>query len=122
MKPPVVGLLVGLVAVLLCGPGYAQEDVSKFPSKPITYIVPVTPGTGTDLSVRHITKEVEKYLKQPIVVVNRPGGALTLGTAAIATAKPDEYTIGFSGRDLDAYVFQSYNYFSKTLKEMGIIK
>jgi tripartite-type tricarboxylate transporter receptor subunit TctC len=98
MKPSIVGLLVGLaVAVLLCGPGYAQEDVTKFPSKPITYIVPVTPGTGTDLSVRLIAKEAEKFLKQPIIVVNKPGGALTLGTAAIATAKPDGYTIGFTG-------------------------
>ncbi len=98
MKPSIAGLLAGLaVAVLLCGSGYTQEDVSRFPSKPITYIVPVTPGTGTDLSVRLIAKEAERFLKQPVVVVNKPGGALTLGTAAIATAKPDGYTIGFSG-------------------------
>ena len=98
MKPTITRLLLCLsTAVALCAPAYAQEDVSKFPSKPITYIVPVTPGTGTDLSVRLIAKEAEKFLKQPIVVVNKPGGALTLGTAAIATAKPDGYTIGFSG-------------------------
>ncbi|HME44054.1 MAG TPA: tripartite tricarboxylate transporter substrate binding protein [Syntrophorhabdales bacterium] len=98
MKPTITRLLVCLSTVVaLCAPAYAQEDVSKFPSKPITYIVPVTPGTGTDLSVRLIAKEAEKFLKQPIVVVNKPGGALTLGTAAIATAKPDGYTIGFSG-------------------------
>ncbi|HUJ88548.1 MAG TPA: tripartite tricarboxylate transporter substrate binding protein [Syntrophorhabdales bacterium] len=98
MKPTITRLLLCLsIAVALCAPAYAQEDVSKFPSKPITYIVPVTPGTGTDLSVRLIAKEAEKFLKQPIVVVNKPGGALTLGTAAIATAKPDGYTIGFSG-------------------------
>ncbi len=82
---------------LLCGAAVSQEDVAKYPGKPITYIVPVTPGTGTDLSVRLIAKEAEKYLKQPIVVVNKPGAALTIGTAAIATAKPDGYTIGFSG-------------------------
>jgi tripartite-type tricarboxylate transporter receptor subunit TctC len=102
MKSSIAGFLAGLLVGLagtafLCTTGYTQEDVSKFPSKPITYIVPVTPGTGTDLSVRLIAKEVEKFLKQPIIVVNKPGGALTLGTAAIATAKPDGYTIGFSG-------------------------
>ena len=76
MRLSVAVALVGLaITALLCGPGYAQEDASKFPSKPITYIVPVTPGTGTDLSVRLIAKEAEKYLKQPIVVVNRPGAA-----------------------------------------------
>ena len=98
MKASVAGFLMGLAVVaVICTVGYAQEDVSKYPSKPITYIVPVTPGTGTDLSVRLIAKEAEKFLKQPIIVVNKPGGALTLGTAAIATAKPDGYTIGFSG-------------------------
>jgi len=98
MKASVPGFLMGLaVAVVICAPGYAEEDVSKYPSKAITYIVPVTPGTGTDLSVRLIAKEAEKFLKQPIIVVNKPGGALTLGTAAIATARPDGYTIGFSG-------------------------
>ncbi len=98
MKPSIIGLMAGLaIAVLLYAPSYAQEDVSKYPSKPITYIVPVTPGTGTDLSVRLIAKEAEKILKQSIAVINKPGGALTVGTAAIATAKPDGYTIGFSG-------------------------
>jgi tripartite-type tricarboxylate transporter receptor subunit TctC len=98
VKTSITGLVIGLaMAGILCTPLFAQEDVSKFPSKPITYIVPVTPGTGTDLSVRLIAKEAEKFLKQAIVVVNKPGGALTLGTAAIATARPDGYTIGFSG-------------------------
>jgi len=65
MKPTITRLLLCLsIAVALCAPAYAQEDVSKFPSKPITYIVPVTPGTGTDLSVRLIAKEAEKFLKQ----------------------------------------------------------
>jgi len=77
--------------------GVAQEDVSKYPSKPITYICPVPPGTGTDLSIRLIAKELEKILKQSVVVVNKPGAALTVGTAAVASAKPDGYTIGFSG-------------------------
>ncbi len=85
------------ISFLLCGAGLGQEDVSKFPSKPITHIVPVPPGGPTDLAVRLICKEAEKYLKQPIVIVNKPGGALTVGTAAIASAKPDGYTIGYSG-------------------------
>jgi tripartite-type tricarboxylate transporter receptor subunit TctC len=75
--------------------GYSQEtEIAKYPNRPITYIVPVPPGTGTDLSVRLIAKEAEKFLGQPIVVVNKPGAALTIGTAAVASAKPDGYTIG----------------------------
>jgi hypothetical protein len=81
--------------LILALPGAFSQD--KYPNRPITYIVPVPPGTGTDLSVRLIAKEAEKFLGQPIVVVNRPGAALTIGTAAVASAKPDGYTIGFSG-------------------------
>lgn len=90
-------LMVVMVALFLAGPGYAQEDVSKFPSKPVTFIVPLPPGGPTDLSCRLIVKEAEKYLKQPIVVLNKPGAALTIGMAAIAASKPDGYTIGYSG-------------------------
>ena len=91
-------ILFSIIFVLLSSEaGYPQEDVSKYPSKPITYVCPVPPGTGTDLSIRLIAKELEKYLGQSIVVVNKPGAALTIGTAFVASAKPDGYTIGFSG-------------------------
>jgi tripartite-type tricarboxylate transporter receptor subunit TctC len=77
--------------------GVAQEDVSKYPSKPISFISPVPAGQGTDLSIRLLAKELEKILGQPVVVLNKPGAALTIGAAAVATAKPDGYTIGFTG-------------------------
>ena len=78
--------------------GYSQEaEIEKFPSRPITFIVPLPPGGESDLAVRLITKEAEKYLRQPIVVVNKPGAAMGIGTAAIASANPDGYTIGNTG-------------------------
>jgi tripartite-type tricarboxylate transporter receptor subunit TctC len=83
--------------LLFAQTGVAQEDVSKYPSKPITFICPVPPGQGTDLSIRLLAKELEKILGQPVVVVNKPGAALVIGTAAVAIAKPDGYTIGFTG-------------------------
>lgn len=92
-----VVLLGVVVAFFLAGPGYAQEDLSKFPSKPVTFIVPLPPGGPTDLACRLIVKEAEKYLKQPIVVLNKPGAALTIGVAAIGVSKPDGYTIGYCG-------------------------
>lgn len=76
--------------------GYAQEDVAKFPSRPITFIVPFSSGTSADLAFRLLGKEAEKYLGQPVVVVNKPGAGGTIGISAIATAKPDGYTIGHS--------------------------
>lgn len=76
--------------------GYAQEeDVAKYPSRPITCIHPYPPGSPGDLAVRLISKEAEKFLgSQPITVFNKPGAAGALGTAAIAASKPDGYTIG----------------------------
>jgi len=92
----ILALTLALV-VIGSGRGYSQEDVAKFPSKPITFIMPVPPGGTIELGCRLLTKEAEKSLKQPIVMVNKPGSALTVGTAAVASAKPDGYTIGFSG-------------------------
>jgi tripartite-type tricarboxylate transporter receptor subunit TctC len=48
------------------------------------------------VAVRLLSKEVEKYLGQPLVVVNKPGGGGSVGVAAVAVVKPDGYTIGQS--------------------------
>ena len=74
--------------------GHAQDEVSKFPTRPVTYIHPYAAGTSADLSIRLISKEAEKFLGQPIIVVNKPGGGGAIGVAAVATALPDGYTIG----------------------------
>lgn len=71
-----------------------EEEISKFPSRPITYIQPFSAGGLADLAIRLIAKEAEKFLGKPIVVVNKTGGAGSIGVAAIAASKPDGYTIG----------------------------
>jgi tripartite-type tricarboxylate transporter receptor subunit TctC len=86
-----------VLSLLFTASGYSQEaEIAKFPSRPITYITPLPPGGPTDVAIRLISKEAEKYLGQPIVIVNKPGGATSIGIAAIATAKPDGYTIGYT--------------------------
>jgi len=77
------------------GVTYAQEDVTKFPSRPINFIVPFSPGSNADLAFRLIGKEAEKYLGQTIVVVNKAGEGYHRFTA-VASAKPDGYTVGHS--------------------------
>jgi tripartite-type tricarboxylate transporter receptor subunit TctC len=74
-----------------------QIDQGKYPARPITFIVPVAAGATSDLASRLISKEAEKFLGQPVVVVNKPGASFTVGIAAIAAAKPDGYTIGYTG-------------------------
>jgi tripartite-type tricarboxylate transporter receptor subunit TctC len=71
-------------------------DSGKYPTRPITCVVPFSAGGSTDLAVRLLTKEAEKHLGQPITVVNKAGGGGTVGVATVASAKPDGYTIGQS--------------------------
>ncbi len=68
----------------------------EFPSRPITLIVPWPTGTSADLAFRIYGKVAEKYLGQPIIILNKTGGGGTIALGAIATAKPDGYTIGQS--------------------------
>jgi len=67
---------------------------AAWPERPITLIVPWGAGGGTDAVARLIGVELEKELGQPVNVVNRTGGSGVVGHTAIATAKPDGYTIG----------------------------
>ena len=67
-------VLIFLIAFILCAGGLcmAQEDASKYPTRPITCIIPFSPGGSADLAIRLLSKELEKNLGQPIVVVNKP--------------------------------------------------
>src|SRR5512147_2331765 len=55
---------------------------------------PPAPGSATDTVARILAPEMSRVLGQPVVVENRPGGALTIGIDAVAKAAPDGYTIG----------------------------
>ena len=87
MKHHVALLVVGLLAPLAA---FAQD---KFPSRPLTMIVAFPPGGVADITGRPTAAAMEKILRQPVSVVNRPGAAGAVGNAAVANAKPDGYTI-----------------------------
>ena len=70
---------------------HAQE---AYPTRAITMIVPFPPGGIADITARPTAPAMEKVLKQPVSIVNRPGAAGAVGNAAVANAKPDGYTIG----------------------------
>jgi tripartite-type tricarboxylate transporter receptor subunit TctC len=69
---------------------HAQES---YPSKPVTMIVPFPPGGVADIVGRPLASQMEKALKQPVVVVNRTGAGGAVGMASVAKAAPDGYTI-----------------------------
>lgn len=89
-------MLSGLVLLLgALATGQAAEDVSKFPSRAITYINPTAPGNPTSMAVRLMAQEAEKILGRPVIEVNKPGAASTLGIGILASSKPDGYTVGY---------------------------
>ena len=86
------GFLLGfLVATASLAPSSASAQ--DFPTRPITMIVPFPPGGVADQSGRPVAAAMEKILKQPVVVQNRPGAGGAVGMAAAANARPDGYTI-----------------------------
>jgi tripartite-type tricarboxylate transporter receptor subunit TctC len=71
-------------------PAQAQE---AWPSKPVSMIVAFPPGGVADIVGRPLAVAMEKALKQPVLVINRPGAGGATGTASVAKAAPDGYTI-----------------------------
>jgi len=82
--------LVAAVFALGTAPLFAQD----YPNRPVTLVVPWPAGGTTDIGMRALATATEKYLKQKIVLENRPGAAGVLGPQQVAqTAAPDGYTL-----------------------------
>ena len=91
LKALTVASVAAIMATIAAFSGIA---VAAYPQRPIEMVVPWGAGGGTDAVGRIIGTLIEKELKQPVNVVNRVGGSGVVGHSAIATAKPDGYTIG----------------------------
>jgi tripartite-type tricarboxylate transporter receptor subunit TctC len=80
-----------LVAALLLVPAAAVAQ--DWPARPIRVVIPFGAGSATDLVPRIVFDQLAPRLGQPIVIENRAGAGGTLGTAAVAKAEPDGYTL-----------------------------
>lgn len=96
-------ILVAVLAVSIataCSKPSVEEVEQKgdvveisYPEKPIQIISPSAPGGDLDVSARLLAKNLEKYLGQPAVVVNLPGGGSNIANHHVYDAKADGYTI-----------------------------
>jgi tripartite-type tricarboxylate transporter receptor subunit TctC len=75
------------------GPISTQAPAQDYPTRTIKVIIPLGAGGGGDVFTRVLADELQKALRQPVVVENRPGGSLNIGTKACVDAAPDGYTI-----------------------------
>lgn len=94
-------LLIGSLAVVTlltgCGGGGSKDAgkkaATKYPTKAVNLIVPYAAGGSSDLSARPYAEEMQNLLKQPFVVVNKPGAGGGVGASEVARAKGDGYNI-----------------------------
>jgi tripartite-type tricarboxylate transporter receptor subunit TctC len=85
----VLKALAALPATGLAAPSFAQS----YPDRAIKLIVPYLAGGATDVGARVVAERMSKGLGQPIVIDNRPGAGVIVGTNAVAKADPDGYTL-----------------------------
>ena len=80
------------VALLLSFLALGAAAQSPYPTKPIKWIVPYTPGGITDSVTRLVTQKLQDALGQPVVIENKPGANSMVGADAAAKSAPDGYT------------------------------
>jgi len=74
----------------------AQSDDAKWPERPVHFIVPFPAGSASDIVARIVAQKIGGLLGQQFVVDNRSGASGEVGTAMVARAAPDGYTIGLA--------------------------
>lgn len=80
----------GALGIAFALPAVAQD---KYPSRPLTIIIPFGAGSSSDVGVRLMASKMQPRFGQPILVEAKPGAGATIGPAVTARAKPDGYTI-----------------------------
>jgi tripartite-type tricarboxylate transporter receptor subunit TctC len=89
MRLRIIPVLCTALAAFAAGPVAAQS----FPDRTVTLVNPFPPGGVVDNQGRPLAAALERALKQPVVILNKPGGAGAVGYAFAANSKPDGYTV-----------------------------
>jgi tripartite-type tricarboxylate transporter receptor subunit TctC len=85
-----------LLLTLVASETFLVAEGATYPTKAITLVVTFPPGGGADTIARPLASVAQPHLGQPMVVLNKPGGAGAVGTQHVANAKPDGYTLLYS--------------------------
>src|SRR5258708_5639511 len=81
-----LGLSIALLA-------HAPASAEDYPSRPITIVVSLAPGSGMDTITRLYAEKLSEAFGKPVVVENKPGAATTLAANQVVNARPDGYTL-----------------------------
>mgnify|MGYP000479243943 CR=1 FL=1 len=84
------------LGLALAGAAALAQGQDNWPTRPVKIIVPFAPGGGGDAVVRNISEKLGERLGQPVVIENKAGAGGTVGSAEVARATPDGYTLGMA--------------------------
>jgi tripartite-type tricarboxylate transporter receptor subunit TctC len=85
--------LAAVFAFLLATAVAPSARADDYPTRPVTLIVPYTPGGSTEILSRIVAQNLEQRLGKPVIVENKPGAGTVIGTTAVAQSAPDGYTL-----------------------------
>src|SRR4030081_2969687 len=92
-------LLIGLLATSMA---QAQSGDTRWPERPIRFIVPFTAGSSSDIVGRLVGQKLGERLGQQLVIENRVGGGGMIGTDMVARAEADGYVLGLANTSTHA--------------------
>lgn len=88
-----VAIALGISGSLALPIASAQPAIDDYPTKPIKIIVPFAAGGSVDAIARVLAERMHEHWGQPVLVESKPGASTQIGTAALASAEPDGYTV-----------------------------
>lgn len=88
LRKLITGFALG---ISLASAGLVHAD--SYPTKPVTIVVPFSPGGATDILARLLAERMHEELGQPVVVENKPGAGTMIASNYVAGKKPDGYTL-----------------------------
>jgi tripartite-type tricarboxylate transporter receptor subunit TctC len=114
-------MLVLLAALISTVPGKAESAADNYPTRPIRVVVPLSPGTTTDIVARIFADRLSQLLEQSIVVENKQGAGGTLAAKHVASAAPDGYTLALvnSQHSINPAVYKTLPY--RTLEDFDAV-
>src|SRR5271169_1461822 len=83
-------VLALVIAALATTASRAQEP---YPSRVVKVVLPVLPGSTTDILARLVSQDLSEKWGKPVIVENMPGAAMNIGAEYVAHAAPDGYTL-----------------------------
>lgn len=114
MRTPGLKFLIAahLGWLVFAAPAFAQEDPSKYPSRPIHIIVGFAAGGGNDIIARVFGQKLSESFGQPVIVENKPGGGAIVATEYVAKSQPGGYTLlmSASGISINPAVYAKLPY------------